>query len=75
MTALDVYASVWRKSRYSVSGGNCVQVAASPDTVMVRDSAGSASLIISYPAEAWRAFVVATKMAELSTPNGARTGC
>jgi Domain of unknown function (DUF397) len=61
MTAFDVHASKWRKSRRSIGNGNCVQVAASPGTVMVRDSADFASSTITFPADAWRAFVAATK--------------
>ncbi len=64
MTAFDVHRNIWRKSRHSIGNGNCVQVAASPDTVMVRDSADSASPIISYPVGAWRAFVAAAKTAK-----------
>lgn len=62
MVPFDVHASIWRKSRHSVANGNCVQVAASSDAVMVRDSADSAGPVVSYPAEAWRAFITAAKM-------------
>ena len=63
MTAFHGHGTIWRKPRRSIGNGACVQVAASPNTVMVRDSADSTSPVISYPAEAWRAFVVATKAA------------
>lgn len=62
MTAFDVQASVWRKSRHSLGNGNCVQVAATSDTVMVRDSADSAGLVISYTADTWRAFIAGAKI-------------
>jgi hypothetical protein len=65
MTIFDVHASIWRKSRRSIGNGNCVHVAASPDTVMVRDSADFASPIIGFPEGAWRAFVAITKAAKL----------
>jgi hypothetical protein len=61
MTAFDVHASIWRKSRRSIGNGNCVQVAASPGIVMVRDSADFASPIISFPAGSWRTFIAATR--------------
>ena len=62
MTASDARASIWRKSRHSLGNGNCVQVAASSNTVMVRDSTDSTSLVISYPAKTWSAFVAAAKI-------------
>jgi hypothetical protein len=67
MTAFDVDVIIWRKSRRSIGNGNCVQVTASQDTVMVRDSADSASPVIGYRAEAWRAFLTATKNANQRT--------
>ncbi len=61
MASFDVQAAIWRKSRRSIGNGACVQAATSPEGVMVRDSADSASPVIRYPARAWRAFVAATK--------------
>jgi hypothetical protein len=68
MTAFEVDVGIWRKSRHSLGNGNCVQVAASSDAVLVRDSADSTSSVISYSAEAWCAFIAATKMAKLRAP-------
>lgn len=65
MMTFDLHGIIWRKSRRSIGNGNCVEVAASPDTVMVRDSADFTSPVISYPAEAWRAFIAAAKAAKL----------
>lgn len=62
MTAFEVHVSVWRKSRHSLGNGNCVQVAASSEAVLVRDSADSAGPIISYPAQAWLAFLAVAKI-------------
>jgi hypothetical protein len=68
MGSFDVQTSTWRKSRHSIGNGNCVQVAAARDTVMVQDSADSASPVISYSVRAWRAFVAAAKAGSLSEP-------
>ena len=68
MTAFELDVAIWRKSRHSLGNGNCVQVAASSGTMLVRDSADSTSPVVSYSAEAWRAFVAATKMAKLRAP-------
>ena len=68
MTALEVDVGIWRKSRHSLGNGNCVQVAASSGTVLVRDSSDSTSPVISYSAEAWRTFVAATRIVKLRAP-------
>jgi hypothetical protein len=48
--------SNWRKSSYSGSnGGECVEVAAS-ETVLVRDTADRTSPVLTFTADAWRAF-------------------
>jgi hypothetical protein len=52
----------WRKSSYSgANGGECVEVATTTDTVLVRDSQNRAGNVLSVPASAWRAFVCAVK--------------
>jgi hypothetical protein len=51
----------WRKSSYSNgSGGDCVEVAYSPDRVAVRDSKHTDRMILITPT-AWREFVFATR--------------
>jgi hypothetical protein len=47
----------WRKSSYSdANGGQCVEVA-SDCTVLVRDTTNSDSATLTFPADAWRAFI------------------
>jgi hypothetical protein len=46
----------WRKSTYSNSNSNCVEVASWPDTVAVRDSKDAAGPSLAIPASTWRAF-------------------
>ncbi|MFF4598448.1 DUF397 domain-containing protein [Amycolatopsis sp. CA-161197] len=49
---------LWRKSSYSnSSGGNCVEVALSTQTVSVRDTKARSAGELHVPAEAWQAFV------------------
>ena len=49
---------VWFKSSYSNSeGGACVEVAALPGTVHVRDSKDAAGPQLAFRADAWRDFV------------------
>ncbi len=48
--------SNWRKSSYSRdNGGECVEVATS-GTVLVRDTADRGGPVLTFTAEAWRAF-------------------
>ncbi|WP_031507936.1 DUF397 domain-containing protein [Streptomyces megasporus] len=48
----------WFKSSYSgTSGGECVEVAAVPGTVHVRDSKNTHGPVLRFPAEGWAAFV------------------
>ncbi|MFF3325710.1 DUF397 domain-containing protein [Streptomyces sp. NPDC002889] len=48
----------WHKSSYSsASGGDCIEVAACPHTVHVRDSKVPESPVFTVAPEAWTAFV------------------
>ena len=48
--------STWRKSSYSGSnGGECVEVATAR-TVLVRDTTDRSGPMLTFTAEAWRAF-------------------
>ncbi|WP_030543464.1 DUF397 domain-containing protein [Streptomyces albus] len=48
----------WRKSSYSGSGGGqCVEVAAGPVAVRIRDSKDTAGPVLSVAADEWSAFV------------------
>ena len=54
--------SSWRKSSYSgANGGECVEVATTADTVLVRDSKNRTGNVLSVSVSAWRAFVSAVK--------------
>jgi hypothetical protein len=46
----------WRKSSFSDSNTNCVEVAAASDTVGVRDSKSTAPTL-AFPRTGWRDFV------------------
>ncbi|WP_371933665.1 DUF397 domain-containing protein [Streptomyces castrisilvae] len=48
----------WFKSSYSdsSSGNNCVEVAAAPDTVLVRDSKNTRGPMLAFEESAWAEF-------------------
>ncbi|MFF9566600.1 DUF397 domain-containing protein [Streptomyces sp. NPDC014685] len=55
----DVSELVWFKSSYSSNGneGDCVEIAASPGTVHVRDSKDVQGPRLAFGPEAWAGFV------------------
>jgi Domain of unknown function (DUF397) len=53
----------WRKSSYSDSQANCVEVADTTDTVLVRDTTDRDSGTLGFSAAAWRAFTGGLKRA------------
>jgi hypothetical protein len=47
----------WRKSTYSdANGGNCVEVADSAATVLVRDTTDRDGVTLTFTADAWATF-------------------
>lgn len=61
----------WYKSSYSENGGNCVEVAtnlvATQGTIGVRDSKNPAGPALSFPANAFAAFVTSVQNGEFGT--------
>jgi Domain of unknown function (DUF397) len=54
--------SSWRKSSYSgANGGECVEVGASADAVIVRDTTNRSGETLRLPANVWRAFLASMK--------------
>lgn len=61
-TNLDRHgAANWRKSRRSVGNGACVEVAAAPEGIIVRDSGNQAGTTLRYSSRTWRAFLAQAK--------------
>ena len=58
--------AIWRKSSYSGSnGGGCVEVAALPGTVAVRDSKNPDGPMLTFSRAEWRTFTTALKTGAL----------
>lgn len=51
----------WRKSSYSSDTANCVEVAAAPNYIYVRDSKDPNLTAISYDTGSWRTFILAVR--------------
>jgi predicted secreted Zn-dependent protease len=48
----------WRKSTYSAESGNCVEVAATSPTHLVRDSKNPTAPALAIPTPHWRQFIL-----------------
>ncbi|SCG70517.1 protein of unknown function [Micromonospora echinaurantiaca] len=58
-TSAALASAGWRKSSHSGDEGACVEVAAIPGTVAVRDSKDPAGPALLFPPAAWAAFAAA----------------
>jgi hypothetical protein len=47
----------WRKSTASADGPNCVQIASTGHTVLVRDSSDQSGSVLAFSSAQWSAFV------------------
>lgn len=60
VTDIEQAPLVWRKSKASAQT-NCVEVAFSVDSVLMRDSKNPYGAVLSISSSAWSAFLAATK--------------
>jgi hypothetical protein len=65
MTAEHLRGRTWRKSSYSNSNAQCVEVAAAGQDVAVRDSKDPDGSVLVFGADEWRAFVAGIAAGEL----------
>ena len=68
MVSGDLSGVVWRKSSFSQSNGECVQVALTPEVAGVRDSKQPEDGVVLTSFRVWDAFRRAVKRAELDLP-------
>jgi hypothetical protein len=65
MGGLDLSQLTWRKSTRSGStGGNCVEIAALPAAVVVRDSKDQTGPVLMFEPAAWASFVGAARTSQ-----------
>jgi Domain of unknown function (DUF397) len=55
-------SQTWRKSSYSGSEGNCVEVADAASAVLVRDTTNRVGAVLSVSADAWQKFTATIKL-------------
>lgn len=65
MTTQSRPESRWRKSSYSGSGNNCVEVATSDAAVVIRDSKNPSGPALTFSPQAWETFTRSIKAKEL----------
>ncbi|MGP3925440.1 DUF397 domain-containing protein [Streptomyces sp. 8N616] len=69
-SSLDLTAAQWRKSSYSSdTGGDCVEVAAMPHAIAIRDSKNPDGPALTFTPAAFAAFVTAAATGEFRAPN------
>jgi hypothetical protein len=64
MTDMGTSDLRWRKSTRSGNNGQCVEVAATPDAILVRDSKDPDGPRLTFSRDQWTAFVESTKASE-----------
>ncbi|WP_432925174.1 DUF397 domain-containing protein [Microbispora sp. CA-135349] len=61
----DLSMAIWRKSSFSGSGNNCVEVATNvPGLVAVRDSKDRSGPVLAFTPSEWSAFIAGVKNGE-----------
>lgn len=67
MTGFDPSPAIWRKSSHSgPEGGDCVEVAASEQLILARDSRNPDGPVLAFSSAEWAAFTTAIKRGELA---------
>jgi hypothetical protein len=62
VNSIDLSSAQWRKSTYSSSNSNCVEVARNlPGIVAVRDSKDRSGPVLTFAPDEWRAFTAGVR--------------
>jgi hypothetical protein len=54
----------WRKSSHSGTNGQCVEIAANSDQVLIRDSKDREGPVLIFTADEWRAFAARVRVGD-----------
>jgi predicted secreted Zn-dependent protease len=58
----------WQKSSRSAANGHCVEIAASPGVVLVRDSKDTTGPVLTFDPSGWRGFLAGVRVGEFDRP-------
>ena len=58
----------WQKSSRSAANGHCVEIAASPEVVFVRDSQDAAGAVLAFDRSGWSGFLAGVRAGEFDRP-------
>jgi hypothetical protein len=61
----------WRKSKFSMANGDCVEVAFEDETVRIRHSRDPSGAVLSFSHAEWQAFLAGARSGEFDLPAGA----
>lgn len=61
MRTLEPHTANWRTSSYTGGSGNCVEVAQTPDLVLVRDTKDRDGGTLTLRSAQWQAFLASTR--------------
>ena len=61
MITRDLSRADWRRSKYSGSNGNCVEVGSATPVVLVRDTKDRPGSVLAFAPDAWRRFAARIK--------------
>jgi hypothetical protein len=59
----------WRKARRSQGNGDCVEVAAANQEILVRDSKNPDGIVLGYPVGTWRSFLSSARRGAYDLPS------
>jgi hypothetical protein len=59
----------WYKSTRSAANGECVEIAASPGSIVVRDSKDPQGPVLRFATESWREFIELVRAGRMDRPD------
>jgi hypothetical protein len=59
----------WRKSKFSMANGDCVEVAFGDEAVLIRHSRDPSGAVLSFSHAEWQAFLAGARSGEFDLPS------
>jgi hypothetical protein len=64
VNTIDLFGAAWRKSTYSSSNANCVEVAVTDPAIAIRDTKDRQGPVLVFSPREWRAFTASVRNGE-----------